>query len=346
MIKIYADNPVCEWHITRAGFQTTEDITAKISVYHVPFPYEGHGEHFESRINQSLTHSDLIVILCSELHEITSDFIRRYQNPKIKFFLCGAVEGVESSDWMDWFITSSYFYKTNPVKVLDRLNPYQVKPKTFDILLGQFREHRTLIYDYINCNNLNDQVLMTYINYQKRILADENSDIWFWEDEGLEIIDTDLKWTVGQVRYYGQQMSLSQVAPIEVYNQTAFSVVAETNFANDYVFHTEKIVKPILARRLFIVFGGHHYLKNLQRLGFKTFNNIIDESYDNETDYVRRGEMICNQISYLLQQDQRQILDAIQPIVDHNYHIMLETDWYRKFSKEFRSLLLEHVGQN
>jgi hypothetical protein len=345
MNEIYADNPVCKWQLTQAGLQSTDDITAKIAVYHVPFPYDqGHGERFESRIDQSIIHSDRIVVICSELHEKTADFIRRYQNPKIKFFLCGAVEGVESSDWMDWFITSSYFYKTNPIKVLDRLNPYQVKPKSFDILLGQVREHRTLIYDYINCNHLNDQVLMTYINYQEKISAEGNSGTWFWEDEGLEIIDTDLKWTVGQVRYYGQQMSLSQVAPIQAYNQTAFSVVAETNFASDYVFHTEKIVKPILARRLFIVFGGHHYLKNLQRLGFKTFNNVIDESYDNEPDYVRRGEMICSQISYLLQQDQQQVLDAIRPIVEHNSQHMMTTDWYGDFARELRAVLLDRTN--
>ena len=345
MMKIYADNPVCEWQLTQAGLQPTEDITAKLAVYHVPFPYDrGHGEQFESRINQSLIYSDYIVVLCSELHEKTANFIRRYQNPKVKFFLCGAVEGVESSDWMDWFITSSHFYKTNPAKVLDRLNPYQVKPKTFDILLGQFREHRTLIYDYINNNHLNDQVLMTYINYQEKISADGNSGTWFWEDEGLEIIDTDLKWTVGQVRYYGQQMSLSQVAPIQAYNQTAFSLVAETNFANDYVFHTEKIVKPILARRLFIVFSGCHYLKNLQRLGFKTFSNVIDESYDNEPDYKRRGEMICEQINYIITQDQQTILDKIKPIVDYNYDVLIQTSWNDNFAREFRAVLLAHTN--
>lgn len=344
MKEIYADNPVCKWQLSQAGLQTTEDITAKIAVYHVPFPYDqGNGESFESRIDQSLIHSDCIIILCSELHEKTADFIQRYQNPKIKFFLCGAVAGVASSDWMDWFITSSHFYKTNPVKVLDKLNPYQVKPKTFDILLGQFREHRTLIYDYINSNHLNDQVLMTYINYQEKISADKNSSTWFWEDEGLEIIDTDLKWTVGQVRYYGQQMSLSQVVPIQAYNQTAFSLVTETNFASNYVFHTEKIVKPILARRLFIVFGGRHYLKNLHRLGFKTFNNIIDESYDDEPDYQRRGELICGQLKYLLQQDQQRVLDAIKHTVEHNYNLMMTKDWQKDYFKEFQSVLLDHT---
>lgn len=342
--KIYADSPVSQWYVKQIGLQYTLDITANLAVYHVPFPYDqGHGEQFESRIDQSLIHSDSIIILCSELHEKTANFIRRYQNPKIKFFLCGAVEDVESSDWMDWFITSSHFYKTNPVKVLDKLTPYAVKPKMFDILLGQFREHRTIIYDYINGNHLNDQVLMTYIKDQEKISTNGNSSTWYWENEGLEIIDTDLKYTVGQVRYYGQQMSLSQVIPIKIYNQTAYTVICETNFSDNFVFHTEKIVKPILARRLFIVFGGHHYLKNLQRLGFKTFSSIIDESYDDESDYKSRGAMICEQVNQLIQKDQQQVLDAIRPIVDHNYRVMMTTDWYGDFARELRAVLLDHT---
>lgn len=345
MTKIYADNSVCQWNINYLGLESTQDITAKTALFHVPFPYDqGHGEQFEARVNQSLEHCDHMVVLCSELHEKTVDFVRRYQNPKIKFFLCGSIENLNSSLWMDWFIGSTYFYRTNDVKVLDKLNPYQTKPKTFDILLGQYREHRTLIYNFINDNNLNDQVVMTYINYQEKITADENSSSWIWEDEGLELIDTDLKWTVSQVKYYGQRMSLSQVVPIQVYNQTAFSMVAETNFAEDFVFHTEKIVKPILARRLFLVFGGRHYLKNLRSLGFKTFNSIVDESYDNEPDYQIRGKMICDQISYLLQQDQQTVLDKIQPIIEHNYNHLVTTNWGDTFFTELRESLLAHTN--
>jgi hypothetical protein len=343
MTKIYADNPVCEWQLTQAGRQPTEDITAKLAVYHVPFPYDrGHGEQFESRINQSLIYSDYIVVLCSELHEKTVDFVRRYQHPKIKFFLCGAIEGIKSSDWMDWFITSSHFYKINDV--LDQLNPYRVKPKTFDILLGMPRSHRDNIYNHINSNNFNDKVLMTYLGHPWKITAGQDNPGWIWEKEGIDTTGSDLNWSIAPIKYHGQGMSLSQVVPISVYNQTAFSLVTETNFAKDFVFHTEKIVKPILARRLFIVFGGRHYLKNLQRLGFKTFSNVIDESYDNEPDYKRRGEMICEQINYIITQDQQTILDKIKPIVDYNYDVLIQTSWNDNFAREFRAVLLAHTN--
>jgi hypothetical protein len=345
MKEIYADNPVCKWHINQAGLQSTEDITARLAVYHIPFPYDqGHGERFESRIDRSLVYSDRIVVLCSELHEKTADFVRRYQNPKFKFFLCGAVEGVTSSDWMDWFITTRHFYETSTV--LDQLNPYLHKPKTFDILLGMPRAHRDIIYNHINSNNLNDKVLMSYLGHPWRIIPGEDHPGWIWEKDGIAVNNADLQWSITPIKYYGKSMSLSQVVPISIYNQTAFSLVTETNFSKDFVFHTEKIIKPILARRLFIAFAGHHYLKNLHRLGFKTFSDIVDESYDDEPDYQLRGKMVCEQISYLLQQDQRSILDSIQTITEHNYQVLMSTDWSGNFVRELRAVLLDQRVQN
>ena len=340
---IYADNDVCRWHIIQLGGIPSQDITAELAVYHVPFPYDqGHSEQFESRIDQSIIHSDCIVVLCSELHEKTANFIRRYQNPKIKFFLCGAVEGVESSDWMDWFITSSHFYKTNPVNVLDRLNPYQLKPKFFDILLGQPKEHRTLIYNF--AKQFEDQLILTYFKDYQTSIQEYNEKNWIWESEGLEIPPHDFNFTVTPVRYYGESMSLSQVVPISIYNKTAYSVVCETNFDNNYSFFTEKTVKPILGRRLFLLFGGKYQLQNLRQLGFKTFDGIIDESYDLVDSVTDRANLIIDQMKYLMQQDQQIILDKIKPIVEYNYKLMIETDWYGDFSKELRAVLLAHTN--
>jgi hypothetical protein len=130
-------------------------------------------------------------------------------------------------------------------------------------------------------------------------------------------------------------MSLSQVVPISVYNQTHYSLVAETNFSNSYNFYTEKIVKPIMAGRLFIAIAGQGYLEFLRSLGFKTFNNIIDESYDQEKDNVRRWTMALDQFEILCSQDPDQIQNQIADIVNHNQRTMLETDWYGQLAQDF-----------
>lgn len=347
-IGIYLDSDVCRWHLSNTQlivdnyFNIDEFLSSnnyqKIAIFHVPFPYDqGIGPAFESRIDRLLNACDVVIVMISELHDLTVDFMRRYQQDKIKYFACGAVEGVDSFLWMDWFITSRYFYQS--YDVLSQLTPYKTKPKFFDILLGMLRPHRDIINSYINDNNISDKVIMTYLGHDKSITSGIDTDGWIWGNDGIETTDAIIKWTVSPIKYLGVSMSLSQVVPIQIYNQTAYSLVAETNFSDNFVFHTEKIVKPILARRLFIVFGGRHYLKNLHRLGFKTFDGIIDESYDDEVDYVKRGQRITKQIEYLLNQDQQTILDQVKPITEHNYKVMMETDWLKTVTTNLRQTI-------
>jgi hypothetical protein len=136
------------------------------------------------------------------------------------------------------------------------------------------------------------------------------------------------------------------VIPFSIYNQTAYTVVAETNYDNHYSFYTEKIVKPILAERLFIVFSGQYYLRNLRKLGFKTFDGIIDETYDSIADNDQRFSSACEQMEYLFNQSQEEVLAKIRSVTEHNKQVMLETDWYGNFSKELRAVLLDHTRQN
>ena len=134
-------------------------------------------------------------------------------------------------------------------------------------------------------------------------------------------------------------MSLSQVIPFSVYNQTAYTVVAETNYDNHYSFYTEKIVKPILAERLFVVFSSRHYLRNLRSLGFRTFDGIIDETYDDIEDYDLRFKSACEQIEYLISQPQEDILARIRPITEHNKRVMLATDWQGRMLRSLQEFL-------
>jgi len=75
----------------------------------------------------------------------------------------------------------------------------------------------------------------------------------------------------------------------EWYDQTYFSVVAET-FTNTTptVFVTEKTFKPIGFFHPFLVFGQTGTLRFLRELGFETFGNLFDESYDSIENYTER----------------------------------------------------------
>jgi hypothetical protein len=119
----------------------------------------------------------------------------------------------------------------------------------------------------------------------------------------------------------------------------SLNAILRFKFRAKSVFFTEKTAKPIIARRLFVMFAGQGYLARLQQLGFRTFDSIIDESYDQESDPVRRWGMACDQLLLLTQKPQDQVLTQIKPIVDHNFKVMMNSNWYTDFSSDLENLL-------
>lgn len=73
----------------------------------------------------------------------------------------------------------------------------------------------------------------------------------------------------------------------EWYENSYFHLVTETFFGAN-VFLSEKIFKPIANLQPFLVFGDYLTLVELRKLGFKTFEPFIDESYDLEIDPKKR----------------------------------------------------------
>lgn len=60
---------------------------------------------------------------------------------------------------------------------------------------------------------------------------------------------------------------------------------------------TEKAYKVIACSRPFITFATPYFLEDLRNLGYKTFSPYINESYDVETDNVKRLNMIVAEVN-------------------------------------------------
>jgi hypothetical protein len=352
-IHVYADSDLSEYHLSFSNipqiiiyreldkFKQVANTEEKHALFHACFPYYSAAENaFDGIILQLLPHCKTITVLISEVHTPIVDFMNRFQQPQMQYLICGFVEGIKTYQWMDWFQTTSSFYKNN-TKILNQLLPYEIKPKYFDILLGQPKPHRDCVYQFIKNNNLNNNVIMTYlIDHMTKSIKDHGNNGFMLDEHGLVIPDEEFTWTVTRVKYHGYPMSLSQVVPIfSVYNQTAYTIITETNLENHYTFFTEKTCKPIMAERLFIMLGGQYYLRNLRELGFKTFDGIIDESYDLETDNKRRWAMAIEQMKYLFNQPQAEILTKVRPIAEHNKRIMLETNWEDNMRNNLRKII-------
>jgi hypothetical protein len=324
----YTNSNNCTWQLMLS--QIHNDNTA---MFYLPFPI--FDTSFEDNIKQAVKSYDRVVVICSELHRVTVDLIKANQYPNLTYFICGYIDGMDSYRWMDWFITPLNFYR-NHLELLDKLTPHSVKQFHFDILLGCIRPHREIIYNYVKQQQIDQLAIMTYYGSDAHPLENNPN---FINEDGIEFVGTETH-SFETVKYMGEMLELSKIIPISVYNQTAYSIVAETNAENDFVFYTEKITKPILAQRLFIVLAGYNYLKNLRSLGFKTFDCVIDESYDEELDNITRYNMACEQMLKLSQLPQQEVLEKIKPIVEHNKNIMLTTDWLGQFHNDLRSVLI------
>ena len=122
-----------------------------------------------------------------------------------------------------------------------------------------------------------------------------------------------------------------------------FHVVTETIFYDEKLHLTEKIFKPIVARRPFVLVAAPGNLKYLKSYGFKTFDKWIDESYDDDTDNDVRIIKIVNEIERLcnLTADE---LDAMytemSDILDYNF------DWfYNGFKKTIVNEMVDNLNR-
>lgn len=90
------------------------------------------------------------------------------------------------------------------------------------------------------------------------------------------------------------------------YTDSYCHVVLETHFDADQsggAFLTEKTFKPIKHGQPFVIVGAAGSIQALRDLGYRTFDNTIDNSYDLEPDNTRRWQMILRTLQKIQDQD-------------------------------------------
>jgi hypothetical protein len=88
-----------------------------------------------------------------------------------------------------------------------------------------------------------------------------------------------------------------------LYQDTYFSIVTETVFDYPYSFRTEKIWKPVAVGHPWIAVANSGFYRDMHRLGFQTFGNLIDESFDLIENNQDRLTRISEVVRDLCQQD-------------------------------------------
>ena len=128
------------------------------------------------------------------------------------------------------------------------------------------------------------------------------------------------------------------------YSDSYINLVTETFFGRN-VFLSEKIFKPLSNLQPFIVLGDYGTLAELKRLGFKTFEPFIDESYDLEIDPKIRMEKIEKEIQKLKNKSIQEIHEwyySIKDILLYNQKHMYSFETYECFEEIFEKIKLDY----
>jgi hypothetical protein len=125
------------------------------------------------------------------------------------------------------------------------------------------------------------------------------------------------------------------------YQETELEVVLETLFDDSRWQLTEKILRPIACGHPFILASTAGSLAYLRSYGFQTFENYIDESYDLESDPVKRLNMIISLLKQITQMPSDKKLELF-----NNMRKVAAFNRTRFFSDEFFNDVVNEYKHN
>ena len=129
----------------------------------------------------------------------------------------------------------------------------------------------------------------------------------------------------------------------EPYIDTYFSLVTETVCDYPYSLRSEKIYKPIAMGHPWIATANQGFYRDIRNQGFRTYNHLIDESFDLIDNNQARLDRIVAVVQDLCQQDLAEFLVAAKHVSKYNQQHM--ADLGPRIRAEFPQLFLDFVEQ-
>jgi len=242
----------------------------------------------------------------------------------------------------DSFLPKVLDYDENQLAAGKSSRIYDIKNKPYKFLFlnGRSRAHRKYLLERLRLNGLLDKSLWT--NLENRVGSMGQLTLWH-QGQDLMLMPTEINTLPAkyEVERYRQQINKtfdSKFIKYDLFNQewgeiyiepapyidTYFSLVTETVFDYPYSFRTEKIWKPIAMAHPWIAVANAGYYRDIKNLGFQTFGNIVDESFDRIEDSQKRIERIAEVTQDLCQQDLAAFLKECYSVCKYNQQHLAE----------------------
>jgi hypothetical protein len=271
------------------------------------------------------------------LYRVHEFFLEKKINTK-KFNILYENRSEEYEKLLGFFQFNFYYYPyhlnfvTPPEFFNSGQYPYRLEKdfeKTFLSLNRAYKPHKQIFKNFFYNNGFQD------ISYYSFLWKDEKN---FEEN-------------------YIQSTHANHDKLIHLYQNTAINLLCESQYDKNGVpiestFISEKTFRALAFPRPFIVIGQKHILKNLQKMGFRTFSDIIDESYDDLPDSERMDKIqqIILDLKTKNKEEIYHMWEKCIEIYEHNrksilYHANSYNEMFQRiFPKEFRVLNDEYFA--
>jgi hypothetical protein len=229
---------------------------------------------------------------------------------------------------------SSYF--NTPLDTL-QIKPY---PKKFMSLNRRWRSCRLALVSHLKTKNLLDDGYISLQSFEGKNWDSSWDHMMRVQDhETKQLFEIHKNEIVNLPNLKLDNTALDDMNSVttqldEYYLNSYFSIVGGSCFYEKELPNAaglcEKTFKAIHKKHPFILLSTAKNLPLLHGMGYKTFDGLIDESYDNETDDNKRMLMIVNEIERLCNLSDTELktfLIEAKKIVDHNFKNL----YYRAF---------------
>jgi len=125
------------------------------------------------------------------------------------------------------------------------------------------------------------------------------------------------------------------------YRDTWFTLVPETVFESPASFRTEKFYKPVLAGHPFVVCANRGFYQDLRNMGFKTYGEWIDESFDQIDNGQHRIERLVEQVVWLVKQDLSKFWAETHQVRLYNQHhaLAIHSSQQQTFTQQMKDFV-------
>lgn len=235
---------------------------------------------------------------------------------------------------LDWYRFAKYDQRLDFTNSLPFKNDFNIYCRAWT---GS-REYRLKFLSYLKENNIDKRSNIFFNDYQKngQHYSKYNPKLWKITDKDIQNINS-----INATRNKNIESSLSATYNINDYNNSAIDIVLETVFDKNKIQLTEKILRPIACGKPFILASEKNSLEYLRSYGFKTFDNLIDESYDLIEDPDDRLNAIVNTMNTIhnMNYDEKKSLFLkMHKIANYN------KKWF--FSGKFLSVVVGELKTN